>query len=239
MKFVEKLLRIPHLDLGFQFLVDPLVRELRNVQASHQFVPYETQYADADKDFYRESWSGLSIVGATEDATQGMTENTGTVDPPAYVTTDIAHLCYNMLNAVEYVIASYRTTRVRIMEIPGGRSLGWHSHTKDHGQAPALLTIQIPLVMPDGFEYSVTTGDNIKNRIPPEIHDDSLEHRARYEPGRAYIFNSFEHHNVFNPTDEPRYTIMFYGNVFTDSWFRDTVESAVERYDGPLLPVHT
>ena len=238
MKFVEKLLRIPHLDLGFQFPVEPLVDELTEVIRAKPFVPYETQYADADKDFYRESWSGLSIVGATESSADGMTENTGMVEPPAYMTTDIAYHCYEMLNAVEYVIGTYRKTRVRIMEIPAGRSLGWHSHTKDHRQAPVNLTIQIPIVMPEGFEYVVTTEDNIKSRIPPEVYDDDLLFRARYEPGRAYIFNSFEYHNVFNNSDENRYTIMFYGNVFTDSWFRDNVEAAVDDYDGPLIPVH-
>ena len=116
MKFMEKLLTIPHLDLGFQFDTELLVRELNNVCAGHVMVPYESQYADGRDDFYAESWRGLSIVGEYDDSHHGMTENTGKAPPPAYVTTDIAHLCYNMLNAVEYVIASYRTTRVRIME---------------------------------------------------------------------------------------------------------------------------
>ena len=236
MKFLDKLLRIPHLDLGFQFDTEALVREFHEAADFKPFVPYETQYADeTDKSFYRESWSGLSIVGESHDCQHGMTEDTGKTPPPAYETTDIAHLCYEMLNAVEMVIGSYRTTRVRIMKIPPGRSLGWHSHTKDHYQAATMLTVQIPILMPDDFEYAVTTEDNIKSRLPPVLHDRSKAFIAHYRPGRAYIFNSYQYHNVFNRSDETRVTLMFYGNVFSDSWFRDNVEAATEKYNGPLL----
>jgi len=235
MDFINTLLRIPHLDLNVQCDVEDLNTELDFVVETFPFVPYETKFASGlAKKFYKDSWKGLSLVGETFSGYNGMTEQTGT--PPAvYRKTGIGGKCQHMIDAVEKVIGSYHTTPIRIMCIPPGRNLGWHSHTADHQQSPAKVTIQIPITMPDGFEYVVTTKDNVKSRLPPELHDDNKAHRARYEPGRAYIFNSFHYHNVFNPSEQPRYTLMFYGNLFENSWFRQIAEKAVGEYDGPLI----
>ena len=233
MNFIPKLLTIPHLDLGTWYYPEELHAELHfEILNWYKMVPYESRYADGNEDFYREAWSGISLVGPSEDPRVGMHED----NEGPYQLTALGVECPNIMDAV-YEIAgdSYRASPVRVMRIAAGRSLGWHSHTKDHRQQPSRVTVQIPIDMPEGFEYVVTTGPNVKSRIPPEVHDEGLVHRAHYEPGRAYVFNSFEYHNVFNPSSEDRYTIMFYVDVVENEHFRKIVAQAVENYGGPTL----
>ena len=53
-----------------------------------------------------------------------------------------------------------------------------------------------------------------------------------YKAGRAYVFNSFHPHNVFNPSNEYRVTLMTYMNFNN---VKDILSKAIETYDGPIL----
>ena len=236
MNFLEELLRIPHLDLGVQFDRVSLMTDLARALVGHWPADYDSKYLAEDHQGYHKGvWAGLSLVGTTDDPRDGMTESTGEPETPTLMRTTLADLCPHMMQVVHEILGSETLTRLRIMRISPGKNLAWHSHTKEHKQWPVQLTVQVPITMPEGFEYVVTTEDNVKNSIPAEVYDEDRLYRARYEPGRAYVFNSYEYHNVFNPSDENRYTLMFYGNVFTNQHFKGIVERAVEAYDGPLI----
>ena len=232
MKYLRDLLTIPHLDLGLQFDVAVLQKELEDIKQDYSFIPYESKYDNNNyKEFFREAWSGLSLIGKNENPNDGITD----VDIGPYVLTELRDRCHYLYESVYSVTGGDMSHPVRIMCIAKGKNLGWHSHTRDHKQQASQVTIQIPITMPEGFEYGVTTATNIKSRIPPEIHDESLVHKKRYEPGRAYVFNGFEYHNVFNPSEQPRYSIWFYVNVIDNVFFNNIIQQAVEEYDGPYI----
>lgn len=234
MKILEKVVQIPHLRLKVPIDLPGLLADLETVKAHAPFVHYETGFGtELNIRWHREAWRGLSIVGYNDDATKGMViddDSTGELR-----VTDLGHQCPNIIDTVRNVIGDPRLSRVRVMEILPGKSLPWHCHFKDLNQWLVKLTVQIPLVVPSGFEYAVTTEDNVARRAPPELHDESLAFRENYRPGYAYVFNSKHYHTVFNNSEESRYTIMLYGNFFKNEWFRRVVEDAAEEYDGPLI----
>ena len=48
------------------------------------------------------------------------------------------------------------------MRISPPDSLVWHSHVQEHNQPDWLLTIQVPIVVPEKFEYCVVHKDEFK-----------------------------------------------------------------------------
>ena len=101
--------------------------------------------------------------------------------------------------------------RSRIMRISPHESLVWHSHIQEHGQPKWLLTIQVPIIVPEKFEYCVVDKDEFKwyKRFyrPNWFRGVS---RKRLEAGDAYVFNSYHYHNVYNYSNEYRVTLMLY-----------------------------
>jgi hypothetical protein len=108
------------------------------------------------------------------------------------------------------------------MRISPNSSLGWHSHSLKHGQPENILTVQIPIYVPEKFKYVVKS-----------IKDNTL-YEETYKEGKAYIFNSYHYHTVFNESNEYRLTIMSYMDL-TENKCLDIVENAILNYKGPKI----
>jgi hypothetical protein len=99
----------------------------------------------------------------------------------------------------------------RIMRIAPRESLLWHSHVLEHKQPEWQLTCQVPIIMPDNFEYCVVHKDDYTKEKKFYKPDQFTKiWRKKLSTGKAYIFNSYHYHNVFNYTNEYRVTLMLY-----------------------------
>ena len=114
-------------------------------------------------------------------------------------------------SVIDKIYGDSPKSRVRIMRIAPKSSLVWHSHVQEHGQEETELTIQLPIELPKGFEYSVVNKGEFRwwKRFYKPSWFKSAE-SFQFEEGKAYYFNSYHYHNVYNPSNEYRTTIMFY-----------------------------
>ena len=98
-----------------------------------------------------------------------------------------------------------------------------------HRQNMKRLVVQIPIYVPQGFTYSVVRANDLsKLRKGQKVKTYDMEYKA----GRAYIFNSYHPHNVFNNTDEYRITLMTYMDYEKN---KQILQKAIDNYDGPVL----
>ena len=219
---LETLLRIPHLDLGFNFDADKMLSETNIVD---KFMPYQSSYSQS-KDLYKKHWSGASLI-SIDGSVFGDMEELKVYPKIAPKKTDLANSCpYLMSVLAELGCADERS---RIMRIGPNGHLDWHSHVLHHRQNMERLVVQIPIYVPKGFTYSVVHAKDLsalrKNKSV-ETYD------MEYKVGRAYIFNSYHPHNVFNPTEEYRITLMSY---VTYNKGKEMIDKAIKNYNGPLL----
>jgi hypothetical protein len=218
----EKLLRIPHLDLGFQFDVEKLLHEVNSIDS---FKSYKSTYA-ASRELYEKNWSGASLVSIDGSVFGDMEElKVYPTTPPKR--TELADHCPYTMSVLEQLQCSKE--RSRIMRIAPHGQLDWHSHVLHHKQNIKRLVVQVPIYVPKGFTYSVI---HARDMAPLKKGHKVKTYDMEYIPGRAYIFNSYHPHNVFNPTDEYRLTLMSYMSY---DKVENMIEEAVESYDGPLL----
>ena len=224
---------IPHLDLGLEFDLERMREEVSRID---RYDPYHTRHLRS-REHYARHWSGVSLVGTKGDPYQDLSELT----PDSlrdFHPTAIADLCPYLYSIVLALGKGNR--RARVMRIGPDGSLFWHSHCLNHGQSIYQLTVHVPIIVPDGFEWSVMQVEDYRrftNQDPASRLDmaDNLAHRACYEPARATVFNSFHFHNVHNPDPAiARVSMMIYISLH-DKLSRDIVEKAVDRYQGPRL----
>lgn len=212
-KVLEEIKTIPHLDLLKQYDVDKLTSELNKVK---QFKNYETKYKFS-QNLYNKAWSGASLYGTDGDPYKNFTENSVSKNMSI---TPIGKMCPYMMSIMEDI--GTENTLTRIMRISPNTKLNWHSHHLDHQQPEHILTVQVPIYVPKNFKYVVK---GIK---------DNKTYEKIYEAGRAYIFNSFHYHNVFNESDEYRVTIMVYMDLKKEKCL-NLVENAILNYKGPRI----
>lgn len=212
-KVLEEIKTIPHLDLLKQYDVDKLLNETNKVK---KFKSYETKYKFS-QNLYDKAWSGASLYGTDGDPYKNFTENSTSKNMSI---TPVGKMCPYIMSIMEDI--GTENTLARIMRISPNTQLNWHSHHLDHQQREHILTVQIPIYVPKNFKY-VVKGIN-----------DNKTYEKIYEAGRAYIFNSFHYHNVFNESDEYRITIMVYMNLKKEKCL-NLVENAILNYKGPRV----
>lgn len=218
----ETLLRIPHLDLGFQFDVEKLLQEVSSIDS---YRSYKSLYNES-KELYEKNWSGASLI-SLDGSIFGDMEELKVYPSIQPKRTALADKCPYLMSILDTLQAS--NERSRIMRISPHGQLDWHSHVLHHKQNVKRLVVQVPIYVPKGFRYSVVNINDfnkLKKGIEVKTHD------MEYVPGRAYVFNSYHPHNVFNPSQEHRITLMTY--VMYDN-VKDLISKAVENYDGSLL----
>jgi hypothetical protein len=121
----------------------------------------------------------------------------------------------------------------RIEEIQPLATMGWHNHVFELYHPQTLMIIQVPIIMPDKFIYSVV--DRYKYRTMDFGRELPKVYNATYEPGTPVIFNAYHCHNVSNYSeDKSRLTIRFFADIRNDDVY-DMVKKAVDLYDGEYI----
>ncbi|WP_315740138.1 aspartyl/asparaginyl beta-hydroxylase domain-containing protein [Bradyrhizobium sp. SZCCHNR1093] len=237
---VDKLDKIPHLDLGKRYDTDLLQTELSNIDPA-LFVPFRSKSRNAAH--IAKFWSGLSLIAPNGSLHDDLTEvpyqgRTG------YVWTRVAESSPYIKNIVAELGGEGQ--RVRIMRVQAGGSLTWHRHGSElsmitgvNGRRPNWydLIVHVPIRTNPDFSYEVIDTEVY------ELADYSVGelriHRKNYPAGEAWAFNSAHYHNVFNRSKTgDRYAIMLTLDIRMRKTF-DIVSDAVERYiangEGPLM----
>lgn len=235
---LDRLLSIPHLDLGVQFDVEAMVRELTAVDG---YVDYEVNTEDPERRYmHRGIWSGRTLFNYTQDSYTGVRHYTPEEHrnlSPTVVLTDLGKMMPTCVSAIQKVGGD--RFRARLMRVAPRKRLTWHSHVKlaRYSQPPTLLTAHIPILMPKGFRFEVihdqwfrwsNTGFDGTVVLPEMIQS------AWYPPGQCTVFNSLHPHRVVNDSDEERISIMLYLDL-NDRRVSDLVAPAVASYTGPFI----
>ena len=219
---LEKLLNIPHLDLGFEFDVTEM---LHDVEAINNYMPYQSTY-EQSKELYKKHWSGASLI-SIDGSVFGDMEELKVYPKTLPKETELAAACPYLMEILKTLNCDKE--RSRIMRIGPNGHLDWHSHVLHHRQNMKRLVVQIPIYVPQGFTYSVVRANDLsKLRKGQKVKTYDMEYKA----GRAYIFNSYHPHNVFNNTDEYRITLMTYMDYEKN---KQILQKAIDNYDGPVL----
>jgi len=198
---------IPYIDLGIDLDIKKLKEECAKALRYTGTQSYKSQFFLARRK-YRKAWSGVSLWGSRGELFADFQEGDfiGKLEPTVLE----PHMPYTY-SVIKKIYGNSPMSRVRLMRIRPGKSLLWHSHVQEHGQDENELTIQIPINVPKGFKYCVVDKDEFrwwKRLFKPQWFKTSQCFELK--EGRAYYFNSYHYHNVYNPTKEWRDTIMFY-----------------------------
>lgn len=220
---LDTLQKIPHLDLGITYDPTKMLEEIENFD----YANYQTSYAQT-KELYEKNWSGASLVSVDGSVFGDMSElkvypNTMPKE------TKLAKHCPYLMQILHDIGSSKE--RSRIMRIAPNGNLNWHSHVLHHKQDAKRLVVQIPIVVPKGFTYSVMHAKDLtllKKGKPFQTYD------KEYKEGKAYVFNSFHPHNVFNPSNNYRIALMTYMHI-DNRVSKHILEEAIKKYKGPLI----
>ena len=195
---------IPFIELNIDIDYDRLLSEYKTLEKKYSFANYKTKYWPVRKK-YANAWSGICLVSSAGKLYSDMHEGNSI----AAEETELKSICPYYYELISKLGGD--GFRARIMRISPNESLVWHSHVFEHGQPEWQLTCQIPIIMPDNFEYCVVHRDEFrwwKRFFKPSWFKKIW--RKRLEAGKAYIFNSYHYHNVYNYTNDYRVTLMLY-----------------------------
>ena len=207
-ELIKQLRDIPFLELDIEIDSSKLIAEYNKIDNIYPFKSYNTNFWQVRKK-YRKAWSGISLISSDGSLYKDMYED-GT-DQYQFKETELKSIVPYMYKLTELVSGGEVNTRCRIMRITPKESLVWHSHVLEHGQEEWELTIQIPILMPEKFEYCVVDSSEFKwwKRFHRPNWFKKIS-RKKLEVGKAYYFNSYHYHNVYNYSNEYRATIMLY-----------------------------
>jgi len=236
MRNIQQLLkevnRIPHLSLNFKYDAKRIEQEIRAMP--YPLIEYNATMQD-NHEHVKNKWSNLALysydgsifcdplegAGPGELARiYGQFQQTGLVDYLPYT--------YEVINTL-----GAGKALARIEEIQPNAVMGWHNHVFELYHPESLMIIQLPIVMPAGFKYSVIDYKQYRtvdlgNALP-------RTYEASYPPGTPVVFNAYHYHNVFNyDLDTSRLTIRFFADLREDGVY-DLVEEAVNSYGGEYV----
>jgi len=134
---------------------------------------------------------------------------------------DLKIIAPYMFSIIEKIYGNSPKSRIQLATLKPKRSLIWHSHLTEEptGWDINNLIIQIPIICPKGSKYCVVSkdefGSGLKKRFWPRSWFKSLKERE-FEEGKAFNFNGYHYHNVYNTSNEPRTVIIFQVNARHD-----------------------
>lgn len=197
---------IPFIQLNVDIDHKKLLSEYKEVEKRYSFENYKPSIgSDAHRKKYASAWSGICLISSEGELYSGLRSGNNSVSGITELI-DVCPYYYELMSKL-----GGGDLLARIMRIAPKESLLWHSHVLEHGQEEWKLTCQVPIIMPNDFEYCVVHKDDFepsKKFYKPEQFKKIW--RKKLSAGKAYIFNSYHYHNVFNYTDEYRVTLMFY-----------------------------
>lgn len=198
----------PYLRLNVDIDLDKLKFELSELNRVYNYAEYKSIFFGAKRK-YRKAWSGISLWGSGGELYSDFSEGT----PPIGETkqTELRRIMPYTYSIIEKIYGDSPKSRVRLMRISPKSSLIWHSHVQEHGMDESELIIQLPIELPKGFKYCVVDKDEFKwwKRFHKPKWFKSLS-EFELKEGNAYYFNGYHYHNVYNPSNEYRTTLMFY-----------------------------
>ena len=186
--------------------IDKLQQEYKFICKNYKFEEYFATH-DIVREKYANAWSGISFISS--DGCLYNDLRRGSEKSDNHLPTELENYCKYCFELIDLFFA--RKSRCRMMRISPKSSLVFHSHVLEHGQSENTLTIQIPIEMPENFEYCVVEEKEFikEKRFEPPSSFKNI-HRGRLDVGKAYYFNSYQYHNVFNYSDTYRAAIMLY-----------------------------
>jgi len=226
-RLIDRIKREPFIKLDLELDIHKIIAEYLSVINTHPLKSYRSSNFIVRR-FYAKAWQGVALVGTNGDPYYDMSEMTGGPGKP----TTISKSCPYTLSAIRSISSNVHNTRARFMKISSGKQLAWHSHVLEHQQPVSLLTVQIPIIVPPSFIYSVVPQHSFKwffRFSKPERF--STYFSREFEPGEAFVFNSYNYHNVFNNSAEDRVTLMLYCDI-SDVKFREILIRSIDLMDG-------
>jgi hypothetical protein len=223
---IEQLKSIPFLELDIDIDLNKLIGEYNLLKTTYSFESYNTNFWQVRRK-YRNAWSGISLISSDGSLYKDMYEDSTHQDN--FQKTELKSLVPYMYEICGTISGNQLDSRARVMRIAPKKSLVWHSHVLEHGQAEWQLTIQIPIVMPEKFEYCVVDSSEFKwwKRFHRPNWFKNI-FRKKLEVGKAYYFNSYHYHNVYNYSNEYRATIMLYIDLRNEK-VRDLVKRSLNK----------
>ena len=222
---LEKVIQTHFLKLDFDVDINNILKEYKSIEKKYPFESYKTKYWGVKKKYAR-SWSGISLVSSDGALYSDMNEGSPL---KASEPTVLKYECPHIYRLIENLNGDNQSCRARIMRISPHESLVWHSHVHEHSQPVWRLTIQIPIIVPEKFEYCVVDKDEFKwyKRFYRPNWFKAIS-RKRLEAGNAYVFNSYHYHNVYNYSNEYRVTLMLYLDLRQPKIF-ELVKRSIEK----------
>jgi len=208
---ISEILRdIPWLPIDIDIDIVKLQQEYKFICENYRFEKYSATH-DFVKEKYANAWSGISFVSSDGSLYNDLRRGKGINYTPSggWGSTELENYCKYSFQLIDSFFA--RNSRCRIMRLSPQSSLVFHSHVLDHGQSERTLTIQIPIEMPENFEYCVVEQKEF-TKDKRFAHPTSFKniYRDKLDLGKAYYFNSYHYHNVFNYSNTYRAAIMLY-----------------------------
>lgn len=213
MNIYEKLRSIPWFELDIPVDIEAIRNEYDLVSSKYEFKNYQTNYKLV-RNYYAKSWSGIGLISSDGGLYTDLYEGDTVSNPDRFKHTEISSICPTMIRLANQLNGSEYKSRFRIMRIAPRRSLLWHSHVLEHGQPENIITIQVPIYMPEEFYYHSIDSSEFrwyKRFFKPTSFKSNQQ--TKLKPGKAYFFNSYHHHNVYNKSDEVRSTLMLYLDI--------------------------
>ena len=204
---ISEILRdIPWLPIDIDIDIVKLQQEYKFICENYRFEKYSATH-DFVKEKYANAWSGISFVSSDGSLYDDLRRGKGISD--SCLSTELENYCKYSFQLIDSFFA--RNSRCRIMRLSPQSSLVFHSHVLEHGQSERTLTIQIPIEMPENFEYCVVEEKEFTKdkrfALPSSFKN---IYRGKLDLGKAYYFNSYHYHNVFNYSNTYRAAIMLY-----------------------------
>jgi len=208
---ISEILRdIPWLPIDIDIDIVKLQQEYKFVCENYRFEdrqPHVGRSLRPGKNCHADAWSGISLISSDGSLYNDLRDWFGKGNN--YLPTELKNYCEYFYELIDLFFV--RNSKCRILRISPQSSLAWHSHVFEHHQPEHVLTIQIPIEMPDDFEYGVVNEKDFTKdkRFAPPSRFKNI-HRGKLDVGKAYVFNSYQYHNVFNYSDTYRASIMLY-----------------------------
>ena len=158
-ELIKQLRNIPFLELDIDIDLPKLIEEYQALSNKYEFKDYRTNFWQVRRK-YRKAWSGISLISSDGSLYKDMYED-GT-EQYNFQKTELQKIVPYMYELCETISGNQLDSRARIMRIAPKKSLVWHSHVLEHGQEEWELTIQIPIIMPERFEYCVVSAHEFK-----------------------------------------------------------------------------
>lgn len=231
-KLTKTVNRIPHLPLCFKYDPERIRKEIE--ECPFPLMPYTATMQDTHGHI-NSKWDNLSLYSNNGEIFCDRLEGAGPGELERiwgkFHKTGLSEYLPYTYEVIDSLGAGKALARIEMIHKMG--VMGWHNHVYELYHPETMMIIQVPIIVPAEFKYSVIsnvdyyTTDFSKNL--PKVYE------QRYEPGTPVVFNAYHFHNVFNYSESvSRLTIRFFADL-RDNNVYDMVEEAVKQYKGEYI----